>query len=220
MLNFSQIKVLEASPLFAGLDAGAIVQLLLESGAAVSKLGEGEAAISQGERQSDIFVLLSGAALGEKLTADGRSVIISEFAPGQLFGEMLSGASVDSPVTVRMTAAGEIIRLPLSGLLGTAQIGGAREAVTRNLLAEISEKYMVLLRRLDILLAPTLRAKILSYLQFQSEFSGNPFTVPHSREEQAQLLNCDRSALSRELASMKRDGVIEFRGREFEIIEK
>lgn len=221
MPDSNQIDIIANSPLFKGIAAQETARLLRSSRAQKCRLEEGETIVRQGERHSEICIMLSGAAQGEKMTADGRSVIINEFLPGHVFGDMLSGASEESPVNVKMTLSGEIITIPLSGLLDAKDSSAeTRERVVRNLINEIAHKYLSLLRRLDIMLCPTLRGKIAYYLLFEGKNTNENFTVPHSREMQAQILGCDRSALSRELSRMQKEGLISFSGKNFKILDQ
>ncbi len=220
MLSAKQVEQLSGSPLFSGVPRGKIKAYLEELGAVPGKLKSGAVLVEQGELPPGIGLLLSGAARGEKLTADGRGIIVNEFTPGDLFGEMLSCAAEKSLVTVVMSADGEVIYIPYSALIsGVANMRAESELILRNLISEISIKYFKLMKRLDMLLCPTLRGKIAIYLLGERKDGVNSFVVSHSREEQARLLDCDRSALSRELSRMKREGIIDFSDRVFSIID-
>lgn len=220
MFNHAIMEALRGSPLFRGVAPEEAAGFLTSAGAFPRALEAGAVLVEQGERQSEICIVLSGLAIGEKLTADGRSITVNEFAPGSIFGDMLSGASEKSPVTVRMAREGEVARLSFSALInGGEGFSETRERVLRNLINEISGKYFSLLRRLDMLLCPTLRGKIADYLLKESKNSKKAFSVPHTREEQARLMNCDRSALSRELSRMKAEGLIDFKGSSFQILD-
>lgn len=71
----------------------------------------------------------------------------------------------------------------------------------QNLVRTISDKYFLLSRRVDLLLLKSLRAKVCAYLLSEAEAHHSlTFTVPYSRIQLADYLNCDRSALSRELS--------------------
>ena len=219
MLNEPQMQKLAKSPLFWGLAPEQISLYLQGIGAKVRGYEAGAILLSQGETQPNVNIVLSGSARGEKLTADGRSVIVSEFSPGDLFGEMLSAAFEKSLVTVFMAAGGQILSIPYSALIsGVANMKNESEQVLRNLINEITQKYFGLMKHLDMLICPTLRGKIALYLLGERETEGIAFEVPHSREEQAKLLNCDRSALSRELSRLKQEGVIDVHGRQFTIL--
>ena len=71
---------------------------------------------------------------------------------------------------------------------------------------------------MDFLSQRTLREKLMSYLSDAAEKNGKVnFTIPYSRQELADYLHVDRSALSRELSKMRRDGVIDFNKNVFKL---
>lgn len=216
-----QLNILCHSPLFLGLDIEDINSFLKAIGSAPSHYVAGEQLVRQDELHSAIHIILSGKAVGERLLSDGRAVIVNEFRAGEVFGDMLSGAEEKSPVTVSMTKEGDLLRLPFTALISRREVDAAtQERVLRNLITEIAGKYFALQRRLDMLLCPSLRGKIAKYLLDQREIQGtDSFVVPHSREEQSRILNCDRSALSRELSRMKHEGLISYHGMQFQVNE-
>jgi CRP-like cAMP-binding protein len=92
--------------------------------------------------------------------------------------------------------------------------------VLQNLVRTISDKYLLLSRRVDLLLLKSLRAKVCAYLLSEAEVHHSlTFTVPYSRIRLADYLNCDRSALSRELSLMQRDGLLETYKSSFKLLE-
>lgn len=218
----AQINILTNSPLFSGLNHESLRRFLTINCVVPSLEKAGQQLVRQGERPADIYIVLSGSAVGERLEPDGREIIVNEFSVGSVFGDVLSGVQEKSPVTVTMTADGEVLRLPFSSLIFRAGVDPAvQERVLRNLIGEIAKKYLALQRRLELLLCPSLRGKIATYLLNESEKCGcDEFELPHSREQQAKILGCDRSALSRELSRMKRDGLIDFNRSSFVIVDK
>ncbi len=218
-LKEQQLNNLKKSSIFAGLDINDIDKYLKEIKAFPKTVGSGQRLVEQGDLRSDIHIVLSGAARGERLGADGRSVTVNEFTAGGVFGDMLSGAEEHSPVSVTMEREGEILAIPFSAMLTVGEsCRQTGEQVLRNLIGEIAKKYFALQRRLDVLLCPTLRGKIAAYLL--SLGAGQQLLSPHSRQQQAGILGCDRSALSRELSRMEKDGLIYFRKGEFEILDR
>jgi len=216
-----QKKSLTSCPLFAGIAEGHIISLLDRAGAQAADAAKNSPVLEQGEQQEGIYLVLTGRARGERLTSDGRLVTVNEFGPGELFGEILSGAHMDSPVTVRMLEDGSVLRLSLGGLINALpEDRETGERVLRNLIGQISGKYFELMKRVEMLLCPTLAGKIAMYLLNQRENGSGTVTVPHSREEQAALLNCDRSALSRELSRLRDAGIINYSGRSFTVLDE
>lgn len=84
----------------------------------------------------------------------------------------------------------------------------------------IADKNKQLMEKLAIISQKTLRKKILTYLslQIQQNNGKNKFTIPLGRLELANYLNVDRSALTRELNNMKKEGIIDYSKNTFKII--
>ena len=73
----------------------------------------------------------------------------------------------------------------------------------------MTRKYFALDDRLELLCCKSLRQRIALWLVGQCRAAGSDsFTTPLTRAELAAYLNCDRSALSRELSRMQQDGLI------------
>ena len=96
----------------------------------------------------------------------------------------------------------------------------ARQRFLQNLVRTISDKYFLLSRRVDLLVMTTLRAKVCAYLLSEAEQQGSmTITIPFSRIQLADYLNCDRSALSREVSTMQKEGLIDTYRSSFKLLE-
>ena len=95
-----------------------------------------------------------------------------------------------------------------------AALHSAHLKLLQNWLETISDKYFALDRRLELICCKSLRGRICMWLLEQRKRCGaDTFTTSMNRTELAAFLNCDRSALSRELSRMQEEGLIElFRG--------
>ena len=84
----------------------------------------------------------------------------------------------------------------------------------------------MLIRKIDIISRNTIREKIIAYLKEElwifNEEKGTPenrkIEIPLNKMEMAQYLCVNRSALARELSSMKQDGLIDMKGSLFTIL--
>jgi CRP-like cAMP-binding protein len=65
-------------------------------------------------------------------------------------------------------------------------------------------------KRIRILTKPDIRRKVLSLLSMYEIKAGEKFSIPMDRSAMAAYIGTDRSALSRELSNMKKDGIIEY----------
>ena len=80
----------------------------------------------------------------------------------------------------------------------------------------LAQKNVSLVQKLEHITQPSTREKILSYLSEQAMITGrNSFTIPFNREELADYLSVDRSAMSAELSRMKDDKLLEYRKNHF-----
>jgi CRP-like cAMP-binding protein len=71
---------------------------------------------------------------------------------------------------------------------------------------------------MEFLSKRSIREKILSYLAFQKEISKtSSFLVPLNRNEMADYLCVDRSAMSRELSKLRDEGIIEYKKNKFNL---
>ena len=77
------------------------------------------------------------------------------------------------------------------------------------------------MRKINVVSRKSLREKIQCFLSLEAEKTGKlDFTIPFSREEMAEYVCANRSALSRELKAMEKDGLIELKGRKCRILKK
>ena len=85
----------------------------------------------------------------------------------------------------------------------------------------IADKNRDLIRKIEVISKRTIREKLLAYLSSQSQSqSSRYFEIPLSRTELADYLCVDRSALTRELAKMRSEGLIDFDKNCFRILEQ
>ena len=213
------LPLLQTTSLFAGLERPALRTLLGDLGAVVRSYGRGETLVLAGHSNHRLGVVLTGAIEAYRPAPGGAHLPITHMGPGGIFGDVLGGSSLASPVTVIAAAPCEVLLLPYDRLLLPGS-DPARQQVLQNLVRTISDKYFLLSRRIDLVILKSLRAKVCAYLLSEAELHhSQTFTIPYSRIQLADYLNCDRSALSRELSLMQRDGLLETYRSSFKIID-
>jgi len=85
----------------------------------------------------------------------------------------------------------------------------------------IAQKNILMNEKMRLISCKTTKEKLLTYLHDYSEKTGkNKFSIPFSRNELADFLNADRSAMSRELGKLRDEGLIRFNRNEFEILRQ
>lgn len=213
------LSLLRSTPLFAGLEEAQLRLLLSQLHAWTRSYGRGEALILAGQPNRRVGVLLSGGLEAYRPVPGGGRVPITHLEPGDVFGDVLGGSSLASPVTVVASCPCEALLFPYERLLQPID-SPAHTLVLRNLVRSISDKYFLLSRRVDLLVMKSLRGKICAYLLGEAERAGSlTFTIPFSRIQLADYLNCDRSALSRELSLMQRDGLLDTYKSSFKLLD-
>ena len=87
------------------------------------------------------------------------------------------------------------------------------------MLGLIASKNLMLTNKISHLVKRTTREKLLSYFSEQAERAGSSsFTIPYNRQELADYLSVDRSAMSTELGKLRDEGLLEFRKNEFTLL--
>ena len=115
--------------------------------------------------------------------------------------------------------ASEVLFIPADALLAPAAPPDAgRLALLRGLLAVSARKNLTLTRKIVHTSPKSLRGRLLSYLSAQAvQHGSDTFDIPFDRQQLADYLGADRSALSGELGRMRRDGLLDFRKNHFEL---
>ncbi len=168
-----------------------------------------------------VHVVLSGTVHMIKEDVWGNETIFSVIKENQLFGETF--ASSDNPVSsVAFLAAREtrVLSIPFYRIMHTCTTACVfHHRIIENMVALIAEKNKLLMEKLEIVSHKTLRKKILAYLSSQMQHqNSSQFTIPLGRLELANYLCVDRSALTRELAAMKEEGIIDYEKNTFKLL--
>ncbi|SHJ42379.1 Crp/Fnr family transcriptional regulator [Propionispora hippei] len=206
-------EVLAGSALFHAVPATALPEVLAFLQPAIISYAKGAYVATAGEPVASLGVLLTGQAQVIKETVAGDRVIMATLAAGDLFGEMAAFSRQGYwPATVVAQSDCTVAFLPPDRLLeGCAVNGQAGMQLLQNLLLIISERALLLHRKVEYLSMKSLRARIAAYLLEQQRHSGKlTFSLPHNRSELADFLQVSRTALSRELGRMRDEGLLEF----------
>ena len=175
----------------------------------------------EGDRVHTVGLVAEGAVLILRDDFWGNRSILGEAVAGDLFGE--SYACVPGqPVTVSVLAAEDstIVFLEIAQALAVCgQACTFHLRLVQNLMQILAQKNLMLSRKIDHISRHSTREKLLAYLSYHAQEKGNStFDIPFNRQELADYLSVDRSALSQELGRMKRDGLIDFTRSHFTLL--
>lgn len=173
-----------------------------------------------GSRVQEIGVVVQGTVHIENLDLWGTKSILSSISAGQAFAETY--AFCGDALMVDAVAAEDCTVLLLSArVLSDARVSPAvRDTLLRNLLAVSMRKSLSLSQRIFCTTPKTVRGRLLTYFSAQAAKAGGlEFDVPFNRQQMADYLNLDRSALSKELCKMRDEGLLEFEKNHFRLNE-
>jgi len=203
--------------LFRGIETAALQSMLSCLGATTRNLRKGKFALLAGDRPEFAGIVLSGQLHIIREDYDGKRSIVAAIMPGGIFAEALCCAGVpESPVTVLAAEDSIIMKLSFARILKTCSRSCSfHKKLIENMLGIIANKNLMLQSRMEILELKSVREKVMRYLESFIPKHGNDIRIPFNREEMADFLSVERSALSHELAKMRKDGLIEYRKNHF-----
>lgn len=182
---------------------------------------KGEYVLSLGDAVTKIGIVLSGNLHIIKEDFDGNVNIIASIGSCEVFAEALAFSGVkESPVDVQASEDSEVLLIEYEKIIKQCSNNCTfHSKLIENMLKLLADKNILLNQKIEIMSKRTTREKLLAYFGFQKQMTkSNKVIIPFNREALAQYLCVDRSALSRELCSMRDDGLISFKKNEFEII--
>lgn len=175
-----------------------------------------------GEQQGRPGVVVSGTLRLALYSEDGNLLTIDRLSVGQIFGETLACAKKqESPVQIDALSDAEVLYLSFDPLL--LEQGGScphKMQVTANLLREMGQGDLVRIQKMRILAQNRLRNKLKLYLQSLAIGPEGDLCLNMGRSELAEYLCVDRSALSRELSRMQKEGILTVQGQHVHMLDK
>ena len=172
---------------------------------------------SPGERPL-IGVVLEGSV--EMISEDGfgKKSLLTVLPVGSVFGESYSCVKArNRSIAYQANENSRILLLDYGRILHACKlVCRFHHRMIENMVQIIAEKNLELIEKLEVASRSTIREKLLTYLTRQAELEGKTtFTIPMGRTELAEYLCADRSAMTRELARMREEGLVDYDKRTF-----
>lgn len=211
------------SSLFDGIEPQHVEAMLSCLGAHRRTYPKGSAVFRIGDKTALMGFVLEGSVRLERDDYWGNRSILASFGPGQSFGEVYAcEADLTYDINV-ITGEDAVILFMDVGRVTTMCPSSCafHTRLIRNVLGLVARRAHALTRKIEHTSKRTTRAKLLSYLSDQAEAAGSAqFTIPFDRQELADYLSIDRSAMCAELSRMKREGIIDYHKNRFEIVRR
>ncbi len=213
-------KILISSSLFVGISEGEIEPLLSCLSAKKRQYEKNAFIFSENESVSSVGLILSGGVHVIKEDYWGNRDILAHLGPGELFAEAFSCAEMAKlPVSVIAIEKAEVLLIDCQKIITTCPTSCAfHTRLIQNLLQILASKNILLMQKIEQLSKRTTKEKLLAYLSAESKkAASSTFTIPFNREELADYLSVDRSAMSNELSKMRDAELLTFSRNHFEL---
>ena len=213
-------SVLKKAKMFSGVGEEELVGMLGCLDARLKTYQKGEYVLRQGQHMEDITVLVEGSLLIQKDDYWGNRSILGHIGVGEMFGEAYvapeSGPLLNDVVAIEDSA---VIFFDVKRILTTCSSAcHFHSLVVQNLFFAISEKNRQLVQKLGHMSKRTTREKLISYLSEEAKRQhSSSFAIPFNRQQLADFLSVDRSAMSNELCRMRDEGLLHFENNRFEL---
>ena len=149
----------------------------------------------------DLALILSEAAIAQKTRSFGT------------YAENQDCAADAGPCEMKERNRKE--EIPVSGSLNNAQV-----CLLGNIIRILAQKNLFLSKKAEFLSQRTTRQKLLAYLSDMERRTGrSTFRIPFNRQEMADFLSVDRSAMSAELSKLQKEGVLEYYKNQFTLLD-
>lgn len=209
------------TPLFSGITAQQLPALMSCLRAEAKHFTKGEAILAVGDHATHVGVLLNGHAQVVEDDFEGNRTIVTELSSGDLYCETFACARITSiPISVIAIDDVDTLLIDYSLIINTCSIAcDFHNLLLENMMAVLAEKNLALNSKLRHIGKRSLREKLFSYLSEQAQRKNSTsFTISFNRQELADYLCADRSALSAELSRMQADGLIQYHRNDFTLL--
>jgi CRP-like cAMP-binding protein len=217
-----EITNLLQSPLFAGINEKEMQAMLSCLCAQERHFKKDKIIYCAGDVVQAMGLVVSGSVNIESIDFDGKKSIISHVTAGQLFAETYA-CLPSEPLMINVTAAESCDVLFLNAQRIFTMCSNAcsyHNTLIRNLLSISAQKNLNLSQRIMDTAPRTIRGRLEAYLAYQSHHEARrDFTIPFDRQQLADYLNVDRSALSHELGKMEEEGLIAVQKNHFSLLK-
>lgn len=215
------LPILRSVELFRGISEAELEALLSCLNANSVSFKKGQTVFFSGESLDRFGIVLSGQVQVVDDDYFGNRSILAGIGPGSLVGESFACAETKSlPVSVIATTESELMLIDCGRLaVPCARACGFHGRLIQNLLNIVSMKNIALTEKIAFTAKRTTREKLLAYLSAEAKKTGSGrFCIPFNRQELADYLAVDRSAMSAELSKLRDDGILRYHKNRFELL--
>ena len=207
-------------PIFQGIEEPEIASLLQCLQATERTYQKGETILSEGSITENMGIVLSGMALISCGDIWGNTSVLGHVTPGSVFAEVYA-CIPGEPLLITVSAAEDttVLFMNVGRILSTCTNACPfHTRLARNLLTVCAHKSLQLSQRILHTSSKSIRGRLMSYFSQCAKQAGNStFQIPYNRQQRADYLGVDRSAMCHELSKMQKEGLISYEKNRFSL---
>ena len=218
----SIVDLAKSADLFRGFAPSEVESLLYRFGGVKKSVAKGETVALAGLEAKRLFVVVSGRLRVYEKTAREHQIFVREICVGEVLGLwiLFTPEITCWPGTVVAAESGVLISLDMAVVRQMVEMAAPEMArFSSNVSKILAREFFSAWRKMTVMNAPTIEAKIQMYLTELNNETGNTGVVriPFDRERMAEYFGVTRPALSRSLGHLRDRGLISWRKNEFRI---
>jgi len=173
-------------------------------------------------RKTEFMVLLEGRIQGVREQEGGILDFVQLFVPGEICGlDIVCSATRRCPFRLQTLEEADLVFINYDAMFSGKMTMIAEKKLREGVTQALANESLRRLHKIDVLYRRALRDRVYIYLQNLRVLTGsNHIETNMDREQFAQYLGVNRSALSHELSMMRADGLIDFRKGAFTILKE
>lgn len=215
------LSILKKSLLFHNIEESELLHLLKCLDAQIKSYKKGEIIFSEGKNYEQSGILISGALQIVQYDFIGNRSILAEIEPLQLFAEAYALCHFELPVNIEAACDSNILMLNSKKISTPCSTPCPFHLIIiNNLLKILATNNIKLNAKIQCLSKRSTREKILNYLYSQAKkYKSNTFEIPFDRQNLADYLCVERSAMSAEISKLSKEQIIETKKNKFKLLK-
>lgn len=216
----TMLSVLKDGLLFRNMEDAEILETLETTASHRRTYPKRTLVMRDGDLMSQVGVILSGNLHLFHIDANGNSNLMEELGAGEPIGLLNAIGGYRLHISAEATKETEILFLNVSQLLrNNVLTAPVQIRLLQNLTLAVAQQAHRLTRKLEDSIRRSTRERLQDYLSDQFHKAGSrTFSIPLNRQDLADFLFVDRSAMSNELCKMRDEGLLKFEKSKFELL--
>lgn len=217
------IPILLTSPLFAQIKKDDLISMLHCLSATCKSYPKDSFILKRNETTHSVGMVISGSAHTIKEDFWGNRTILTKLSKGELFGETFACiGEKNTDIAVVAVKNTSVLYFDMKKILNVCSSACSfHNQLIQNLLSVLAKKNQLLTKKIEHMAKRTTKDKLLSYLSTEAlNHNSDSFTIPFNRQQLADYLCVDRSAMSNELSKLREEGILTFHKNQFTLLQK